>query len=450
MVQDFMQPRMTQRKRYALVGTGSRAGMYIQAILKRHAPVAQLVALCDSNAIRMKHYATQATYEVPCYYHQDFKQMLLETNPDVVIVCTPDATHHDYIIAAMQHGCDVITEKPMTTTDTACRAILQTIQDTKRTLRVTFNYRYSPRNSKVKEVLQEGRIGEVTQVHFEWLLDTLHGADYFRRWHRDKATSGGLIVHKATHHFDLVNWWLDATPELVFALGGLRFYGRHNAAERGLESKFERSRQDPNSSQDPFALSLEQDPTLKALYLDAEKEDGYFRDKNVFAENITIEDTMSVLVRYDTGALLSYALNAYSPWEGYRVAFTGTKGRLELTVTERPYVLHENGSLLDPSYNIREIIPPKLTLQQQWQRAADVPIEEAHGDHGGGDEKLLEDLFEGANHDPLGRAASHLDGAKSILIGVAANRTFETGQPVKVNDLVNLKEWTKREPTLSV
>lgn len=415
--------------------------MYVDAILGQHAPVAKLVALCDSNTIRMKHYASRATYDVPCYGHNDFKRMIAEAKPDVVIVCSPDATHHEYIIAAMQNGCDVITEKPMTTTVTACQAILQTIQDTNKTLRVTFNYRYSPRNSKVKERLQGGDIGEVTQVHFEWLLDTSHGADYFRRWHRDKNNSGGLMVHKATHHFDLVNWWLDATPDLVFGLGSLSFYGKRNALTRGIESNHERSSQDPNARHDPFALNLEQDPTLKALYLEAEKEDGYFRDKNVFADDITIEDTMSVLVRYDTGALLTYSLNAYSPWEGYRVAFTGTKGRLELTVIERPYVLHDNGTLVDPSYNPSEVLAPRLTLQQQWQQPINIPIEEAHGGHGGGDDKLLRDLFEGVSDDPLGRAAGHRDGAKSILIGIAANRAFETNQPVRISELVNLEEW---------
>jgi predicted dehydrogenase len=435
------------KRRYALVGTGSRAEMYISALLSRYKNAGELVALCDFNQTRMTYYQHKVLGEtaslVPLYQPHKFHAMITETKPDVVIVCTPDATHHEYIMASMQHGCDVITEKPMTTTETACQAILQTIQDTNKNLRVTFNYRYSPRNSKVKELLQAGDVGDVTQVHFEWLLDTLHGADYFRRWHRDKAISGGLLVHKATHHFDLVNWWLNATPELVFALGSLNFYGKQNALKRGIISNYQRAYGDAKASEDPFALHLGQDPTLKALYLDAEKEDGYLRDMNMFADTITIEDTMSVLVRYDTGALLTYSLNAYSPWEGYRVAFTGTKGRLELTVVERPYVLHENGSLIDPSNDVNEIILPKLTLQQHWQKPIDISMGEAQGDHGGGDEKLLEGLFQGVSNDPLGRAAGHLDGAKSILIGIAANRAFETGQPVMIRDLVNLNDWTK-------
>src|SRR5690606_23821425 len=111
------------------------------------------------------------------------------------------------------------------------------VEATGRAVTVTFNYRYSPRNSALKEVIASGRIGEVTSVHFEWVLDTAHGADYFRRWHRDKDVSGGLLVHKSSHHFDLVNWWLADAPTRVYASGGLRFYGADAAARRGMGSR---------------------------------------------------------------------------------------------------------------------------------------------------------------------------------------------------------------------
>ena len=51
----------------------------------------------------------------------------------------------------------------------------------------------------------DGLVGRPLLVDFSWVLDTSHGADYFRRWHREKQNSGGLLVHKSTHHFDLVN-----------------------------------------------------------------------------------------------------------------------------------------------------------------------------------------------------------------------------------------------------
>ena len=74
-----------------------------------------------------------------------------------------------------------------------------------------------------------GAIGHVTSVDFSWYLDATHGADYFRRWHRLREKSGSLWVHKATHHFDLVNWWLDADPVEVTAAGALELYGKQRA-----------------------------------------------------------------------------------------------------------------------------------------------------------------------------------------------------------------------------
>src|SRR5207253_3194520 len=67
-------------------------------------------------------------------------------------------------------------------------------------------------------------------IELECFLDKRHGADYFRRWHRRKENSGGLLVHEGTHLFDLVNWWLADQPRDVFAMGERRVYGPTRAA----------------------------------------------------------------------------------------------------------------------------------------------------------------------------------------------------------------------------
>ena len=95
-------------------------------------------------------------------------------------------------------------------------------------------------------------IGQVTSVHFEWLLNTRHGADYFRRWHRDKRNSGGLLVHKSTHHFDLVNFWIGSHPETVFAFGDLMYYGRENAEARGVTQFYNRATGNKVAKEDPL------------------------------------------------------------------------------------------------------------------------------------------------------------------------------------------------------
>ncbi|HEY9248254.1 MAG TPA: Gfo/Idh/MocA family oxidoreductase [Rariglobus sp.] len=432
------------KKRYALVGTGSRSRMFRDAILKTYAETCELVALCDINPLRIACWQKDAGLDLPAYAPADFEKMIRDHRVDTVIVTTIDRTHHEYLCRAMDAGCDVITEKPMTVDAEKCRQILDTRDRTGKKLTVTFNYRYAPRNSKVKELIQSGILGTITSVHFEWLLDTKHGADYFRRWHRDKRNSGGLMVHKSTHHFDLVNWWLGSSPATVFAIGDLRFYGRENAEQRGEPRSYVRGTGDDRVNGDPFALDMNKSPDLKAMYYDCEKADGYLRDQNVFGDGISIEDDIGVMVRYRNRAVLTYHLTAFSPWEGYRIAFNGTKGRLELEVVEKAYV---SGGEADHNTlkNIlgaapHEIVEPTtLLFRPHWGPPQKIEIPSANmGGHGGADAILLHDLFAGATAetDPLGRAAGHIDGAMSIMTGIAANRSMATGLPVSIRDLL--------------
>ncbi|MBE6644759.1 MAG: Gfo/Idh/MocA family oxidoreductase [Ruminococcaceae bacterium] len=433
-----------EKKRYAQVGIGGRARMFYKAIAADFNESSELVAFCDINKTRME-YANEILekdcgyHKVPMYGAEDFEKMIIETKPDVVIVTSVDRTHHRYIIKAMELGCDVISEKPMTVDSDKCQDIIDCIERTGKKLRVSFNYRYAPHNTKMRDLIMNDTVGKITQVHFEWLLNTSHGADYFRRWHRDKRNSGGLLVHKSTHHFDLVNFWLDTYPKRVFALGDLKFYGRENAEERGVTKFYSRVHGQKNAEGDPFALVLEDNERLKRLYLDAEADDGYIRDQSVFGDNISIEDTMNVLVQYKNGAQMSYSLNAYSPWEGFRVSITGTKGRIEMEVIESVYI-NAGGD----SANEGVVKGKKITVYPMFGEPYNVPIEEAAGGHGGGDAVLLNDLFGIPVEDPYKRAASHIDGAMSILTGIAANKSIASGMPVDVMNLVQIDGLIKK------
>ena len=427
---------MSKKKRYVQVGVGGRARFFYEALAGTYSDTCELTGFCDLNRLRME-YATNLLKEkygyegITLYGVEDFEKMIREQKPDYVIVTSIDRTHHKYIIKAMEMGCDVISEKPMTMNDEKCQAILDAVKRTGRNLRVTFNYRYAPYNSKVRELIMNDVIGEVKQVHFDWMLNTVHGADYFRRWHRDKRNSGGLLVHKATHHFDLVNFWLGTKPKQVFSYGDLMFYGRENAENRGITKFYYRTHGSENAKGDPFAYEMEGRATLEGLYLNAEKEDGYLRDQSVFGDGISIEDVMNVLVKYESGAIMSYSLNAFSPIEGFRVVFTGTKGRLELTVTEKVYV--NAGGNKDKEGAAKE---SKITVTPMFGEPYVVETVNAEGGHGGGDPILLEDVFGNPPKDPLNRAASHEDGAMSILTGIAANKSISTGMPVNIKDLV--------------
>lgn len=173
------------KKRFAEVGTGGRARMYYEALVTTYNDINELVAFCDQSRTRME-YANSVISElggnpVPMYGANEFEKMIDETKPDVIIVTTVDRTHDDYIVRAMEKGCDIITEKPITIDEKKAQRIIDAAKRTGRHIRVTFNYRYAPFHTKMRELIRDGAIGTPFQVHFEWLLNTTHGADYYRR-----------------------------------------------------------------------------------------------------------------------------------------------------------------------------------------------------------------------------------------------------------------------------
>ncbi|MCO8306368.1 Gfo/Idh/MocA family protein [Streptomyces sp. RKCA744] len=445
--------------RAVVVGTGSRAQMFTEALARR--PHLRVAALCDPNPVRIAHHQrllrAAGEPEAAAWSPAEFERRLRTDGIQQVVVVCVDALHDAYIVPALRAGCRVVTEKPMTTDAAKCRRILKAVEETGNHLAVAFNYRFNPVHEEVHRQLSGGAIGQVLSVHFEWLLDTRHGADYFRRWHREKEHSGGLLVHKSSHHFDLVNWWLGARPEEVFGYGRLGFYGRAAGERNGYRREYERAHGAAAARDDPFALELAGNDALRSLYLDAEGADGYHRDRNVFGDGITIEDDMALLVRYDTGATMTYHLTAYSPWEGYRVMFNGTRGRLELEVEESawqpPLLGTDSGrGTLHGDQALANAGGPRLVLRPLWEPPREVELPGYdHAGHGGGDERMLDVLYGPADpaaatgeaaadasdaSDASRQRATEEDGALALVTGLAANQSFLSGKPVATADVM--------------
>lgn len=401
-------------KRYAIAGASSRGFyMYALPIIEKFKDYAKLVGVFDINRKRAE-YISSHCGGIPVF--EDFDNMIEKTHPDYVIVTTIDRYHHEYAIKAMDAGCDVIVEKPMTIDEEKCKAMLETEKRTGKRIIVTFNYRFNPYVTRIKELLKEGIVGEILSVDFEWFLDTKHGADYFRRWHRRKENSGGLLVHKATHHFDIVNWWTEETPEIVYAFGSRRFYGptREKRGERCITCDYKDSCE--------FFVDYSKDPFMKEFYFEAEYIDGYYRDGCVFSPEIDIEDTMSVNVKYSKGAILTYSLIAYSPYEGWRISINGTDGRIEAEE------FHSGHYVREPNQHIK--------IFNRKDEIVTYEIQKTIGSHWGADERLQKMLFVGNLPDPLGRMADSKAGAMSIMIGISANKSITTGNAIKVKELL--------------
>jgi predicted dehydrogenase len=412
-----------EKTRIAMVGTGHRGiNMWGKPVLKEFGDKIQFVGLCDINPGRVE--TAKAALGVDCPTFTDFDRMMKETKPEKLLVMTVDGTHHRFITKGMDYGAHIITEKPMTIDEHKCQSILDAEKRTGKKVRVTFNYRYSPHRQKLYELLRTDVIGKLTSVDFHWYLDVYHGADYFRRWHRLRQNSGSLLVHKATHHFDLLNWWINSEPQEVFAYGSLEHYGKNNSF------RHTHCRPCPHKSNCKFYFDMTKDAQLMALYAANEKYDGYHRDGCVWREDIDIFDKMAVQIKYANKVQVSYSLTTYSPYEGYRIAFNGTKGRLEAWIKERqPWEEEPFDEIqLTNSFGKREIIR--------------IPNNEAG--HGGGDARLRKHVFAPDGNDPYRQGAGSRDGAMSILIGIAARNSIDSGKPVSIASLTDLKPQPER------
>lgn len=429
----------TAKRRVALVGTGIRgSGFWGKFLNDNYDDVIDYVGLCDINPGRLQY--AKDYMGVDCPVFTDFDAMLAETKPDLIIVTTVDSTHDEFIVKGLNAGIDVVTEKPMTTDETKCQAILDAADKSSGNLIVALNYRYGIIFSRLKEHLISDKIGRLTSIDFHWYLNTYHGASYFRRWHGLRDRSGTLLCHKSAHHFDLLNWWINSEPVEVHAFGGLEHYGSNNAF-RG-----ERCMGCPHAARCDFYWDMSEDDRLMRLYHDNEKYDGYIRDNCLWRPEIDIYDKMAVQIRYANDVQVSYSLTTYSPYEGFRVAFNGLKGRME-TWEGVPFldaIQQDQASLhakeMDHTTHAEaEMQYHEIISQLNFEEFEREKVPYVRSGHWGGDRIMFDQIFRGIVARPeLDHRSDVRDGAMSVLIGIAARKSIDEGRPVRIADLTSL------------
>ncbi len=409
----------TDKTRIALIGTGSRGSeTWGRRLLQQLPDHIEMVGLCDINPKRVKYAQGYIGTNAPLYQAKDFEKMIQETKPDTVIITTPDCFHAQYVVRTLELGCNAMSEKPLATESEQCQKLLDAEIRTGKTVTTTFNARHSAYAEEIKKFILSGEMGRIISAEYHEYLDIDHGASYFRRWHGKARYSGSLLVHKASHHFDQMNWWLDAEPVEVHAFGKVDFYGKNNAF-RGRNC-----RSCPFTSKCKFYWDITQSKRMVDLYVNNEDADGYLRDGCVWDNDIDTYDSMTVEVKYNSGVILAYTLNAYAPYEGQSIHFNGENGRLDIRNFQR--------QAWDVEYDT------ELRYSKSFGKSRSWTLKEGEGEHGGADAKLKRLLFVPGETDPLSKLAGSRAGVMSSLIGIAARKSIQTGERVKIADLVNI------------
>jgi len=433
------------KARYALCGLSVR-GIYQFALplLGRNRPggpnfdeTATLVAILDPDRARVAAFLEKTGLSIPHFTPRQMKRLLRETRPDFLVVAGPDATHCNQIIAGLEAGCEVIVEKPMVTTIRDARRVIAAEEATGRSIRVAHNFRYPPLHRRLKKLIHSGTLGRITNIDFTYNLDTWHGSSYFYRWNREVRHSGGLAIHKGSHHFDLVNWWIDDAPESVFAFGAINYYGPDGALRP----------RDADGTPFPPEEEKRHCPVFKAHYarridpastdirtgwdeysLPAGHQYPPSQHRYIYDEEVDSEDTISAVVRFRGGASMNYSCNFCSPWEGYRLGINGTKARAEITHSIDP----------NPTGKAAPIPPEsKITLFPLFGEPEIIDVPPETGGHGGADFAIQSDLF-GIPSDECKKyqlVADSRAGARAIAVGEAIRTSIRTGRLIRINPM---------------
>ncbi len=207
---------MKETIRLGFIGTGDMAATHMNDIMG-FGELFEVRALCDPAPARLDYFRRRFRCSPDCY--DDYRKLLERGDLDAVIICSPNQLHTEHACAAFAAGLHVLLQKPMALSIKECNIIIEAAARARKTLQVGLVYRYSPIFRTMYRLIESGRIGNPGMAwchEFRVPFPVGNG----REWRYDQAASGGSLVEKDCHHFDLFQWMLGALPTRVHAIGG--------------------------------------------------------------------------------------------------------------------------------------------------------------------------------------------------------------------------------------
>lgn len=200
--------------RIGFIGLGAMGLSHVKAIDRLCRDEVEIAALCGTREANLR-----AALEI-APSAKTFKDStpLIHSELDAIFVSTPNFTHAKLAEEILQAGKHLFLEKPCGINRAECLHVLEIANRSDRVLMLGHELRYSPYFQRIKELVDRGEIGK---PHMVW---TREFRGPFQKksgdWIQDERLSGGCLVDKNCHHFDLMNWWVGARPQRVSGFGG--------------------------------------------------------------------------------------------------------------------------------------------------------------------------------------------------------------------------------------
>lgn len=396
-----------------VIGAGGRGINCFGRLLAARSD-AELIAVAEPNPVRAEGAMRRVGHEFRVY--PDALALLTNEVLDGLIVTTPDFLHADYVVAGLEAGIkSVLVDKPLATSVEDCLRVISAMQASGGHVSIGFNMRHLPFIAKVKELIEDGAIGQLMLIENREFYDG--GRTYMARWNRRSQWSGGLWIHKGSHDFDVFNWWnAGGNPVRVSASAGVN-------ALRADKIPFAIIDDVPVGPKCSACAYREICPDYSApvggmdLFNEATSNaDGYVQDLCVYLSDKDTHDNGIALVEYDNNVRASHM-------ECFVCNFT-----------DRFYtIVGDRGTLMGHLGN-----PSQIELRPRRGENKVIPVPVAgNDDHGGSDPFLLDNFLKSIRQEA--RSSSTVrDGLRAVAVGEAAEISWRNGRMVDISELVDL------------
>ena len=372
--------------RIGVIGAGGRGGI---ANHWRDSDRAQVVAGMDVSEKQLADFRSRMGDSV--FTTQDYRELLDRKDVDAVCITSPDFTHEEYAVAALEAGKHVYLEKPMAITIDGCDRIMRTAKETSCKLMIGFNMRCMNIFRTMKEIIDSGTIGEIKAVWVRHFVG-FGGYFYYHDWHWTRKNCTSLLLQKGSNNIDMIHWLSGAYTKRVAAFGDLDFFGGDK----------------PN---DLFCPDCEENRTCIEASMSVLTQCAKRKE-------IDIEDNQVMIMRLDRGIKAAYLQCHFTPDYQRNYVFIGTEGRVENS---------------EPDMKVWV----KTRRSNTWRELSDrtYSIKEAAGTHGGAD-PVITDQFLDYVLDGKPPVASPLDGRMAVAAGCCGAESMRNGgMPVDVPEI---------------
>ena len=401
-----------KKLKIAIVGTGVR-GAFCFGEIFRDRTDAEITAFCDLNLTRAK--AAAKELGISPNFYQSMDEMAEKETLDGVIITTPDATHHKLAMTALNHGWNVLIDKPIATSVKDGLEVIRTAEKSGLTVMIGFNLRHHGVLKRLKAIIDEGVLGKIFLAENREFYDG--GRTYMSRWNRLYSSTGGLWIHKGSHDFDVFNWLLGFPKPLRVS----SFAAVNVLTPEGLPFELEEGHTPGPGCNECYYKDkckdryLMEENELPMWGKEAIAEDGYLKNLCMYLSDKDTHDNGIALVEYENGIKVSHL-----------ECFIGAR-------SDRLYTIAGDKAFAEVSLDQRTI-----RVTPRWGgEVTTYTLPEETGGHGGADPALVDSFCKVLRKEiEPGSTAEH--GLLATAIGQAAEISRREHRMVEISELISL------------